>query len=427
LTILYWTIGQCYCLVDLVRKASTLLIVSVFLMTPLSVASAAEYRLGPSDKLAIKVVEWQAAEGTFRDWPSLAGEYTVSPSGTLSIPFGGEIQAGGKTTSEVSSELSKALQQKLGLVVPPEASVQVSEFRPIFVTGDVQSPGKHPFSPDVTVMKAVSLSGGLRRSTEANQRFEREFVNARGSYDVLVTERDRLLVRRARLQAELANSAAISRPPDLSASATPQKLLAEETAIMQSRKNALDLQLNAMDELKKLYSSEIASLEKKMTVQSRQMELMRKELANIGGLADKGLVVSSRVMALETAAADLESKLLDLGTASLRAKQEISKANQSATNLENGRKAELAAELQKTEASLDENRLRISMYKDLMTEVAVSSSTLLDIGNTFVPSVQYTVVRLQNGEPSEIPANENTSLIPGDVIRVVITHERPKS
>jgi polysaccharide biosynthesis/export protein ExoF len=137
--------------------------------------------------------------------------------------------------------------------------------------------------------------------------------------------------------------------------------------------------------------------------------------------------VSSRVMGLETAVADLESKLLDLGTASLRAKQEINKADQNANNLENGRKAELAAELQKTEASLDESRLRLSMYKDLMTEIAVNASTLLDIGNTFTPSVQYSIVRAQDGKPTEVPASEGTQLIPGDVIRVVITQERPKS
>jgi exopolysaccharide production protein ExoF len=404
-------------------------LVAAFLVAvlPSSVAYAAEYRLGPSDKLVIKIVDWQPAEGTFRDWPSIAGEYTVSPGGTLAIPFSGEIQAAGRTTAEVSSEIAKALHQKLGLVTLPEASVQISEFRPIFVTGDVQTPGKHPFSPDVTVMKAVSLAGGLRRSTDGNQRFERDFVNARGSYDVLVAERDRLLVKRARLRAELAGSIKISQPSDLSASAPTQKLLEEETQIMLSRKATLDLQLTAIDELKKLYQNEIVSLEKKMAVQSRQMDLMRKELTNIGGLADKGLVVSSRVMGLETAVADLESKLLDLGTASLRAKQEINKADQNANNLENGRKAELAAELQKTEASLDESRLRLSMYKDLMTEIAVNASTLLDIGNTFTPSVQYSIVRAQDGKPTEVPASEGTQLIPGDVIRVVITQERPKS
>jgi polysaccharide biosynthesis/export protein ExoF len=390
-------------------------LVAAFLVAvlPSSVAYAAEYRLGPSDKLVIKIVDWQPAEGTFRDWPSIAGEYTVSPGGTLAIPFSGEIQAAGRTTAEVSSEIAKALHQKLGLVTLPEASVQISEFRPIFVTGDVQTPGKHPFSPDVTVMKAVSLAGGLRRSTDGNQRFE--------------CERDRLLVKRARLRAELAGSIKISQPSDLSASAPTQKLLEEETQIMLSRKATLDLQLTAIDELKKLYQNEIVSLEKKMAVQSRQMDLMRKELTNIGGLADKGLVVSSRVMGLETAVADLESKLLDLGTASLRAKQEINKADQNANNLENGRKAELAAELQKTEASLDESRLRLSMYKDLMTEIAVNASTLLDIGNTFTPSVQYSIVRAQDGKPTEVPASEGTQLIPGDVIRVVITQERPKS
>jgi exopolysaccharide production protein ExoF len=392
-----------------------------------SAARADDYQLGPADKLSIKVVEWQAAEGVFRDWPAITGEYTISPTGTLAVPFGGEIKAGGKTTSEVAAALAKSLQQKLGLVTLPEASVQVSQFRPVFVAGDVQTPGQLPFMPEMTVMKAVSVAGGMRRGAETSQRFERDFLSARGNYDVLIAERDRLLIRRARLQAELNEETTIKPPPGLSPGSATQKLISDEAAIMRTRKNSLDLQLNAIEELKRLYQGEITSLEKKMVVQGRQMELIRKELANVGGLADRGLVVSSRVMGLETSVADMESKLLDLGTASLRAKQEINKANRNASDLENERKAELATELQKTESALDENRLRITMYKDLMTEVAVNAPAALSVGDGSAPTMQYSIIRMKNGQPTEMTATETTALIPGDVVRVTVAQARPPS
>nr|WP_245581823.1 polysaccharide biosynthesis/export family protein [Phyllobacterium phragmitis] len=403
----------------------SLLLMLAMLLTALP-AGAAEYKLGPMDKLSIRVVEWQTAEGTFREWPTITGDYTVGPSGSLSLPFAGELQAGGKTTSEIASEIAKNLQQKFGLRDLPEASVEVAEFRPIFVSGDVQTPGKYPYDPGLTVLKAVSLAGGMRRA-ETGQRFERDFLNARGNYDVLVAERNRLLAKRARLEAELANAQTIKIPKELTDVPDAQKLIDDEAAIMLSRKESLTLQLHALDELKTLYQNEIVSLEKKMVVQNRQKDLMSKELASIGGLADRGLVVNSRVITLETSVADMQSKLLDLDTLSLRAKQEINKAARNATDLENDRKADLANQTQATQAAIDENALKLGMYKNLMTEALVNApdAGALAASGSEGPVLEYSIVRGGGDDGTkEISADENTPLLPGDLVKVVISNAR---
>jgi polysaccharide biosynthesis/export protein ExoF len=402
------------------RKRSSLLFFALGWLAALSPASAAEYKLGPMDKLAIRVVEWRTAEGAFREWPALTGNFTVGPSGALSLPFAGEVQVNGKTPSEVSGEIARTLQQKFGLRDRPEASVEIAEFRPIFVSGDVETPGKYPYDPELTVLKAVSLAGGMRRA-DTGQRFERDFLNARGNHDVLVAERNRLLAKRARLAAELANARTIEMPKELANVPDAKQLLEKETAIMLSRKNALDLQLKALDELKTLYTNEITSLEKKMVVQNRQLDLLQKELASIGGLADKGLVVNSRVMSLETSVADMQSKLLDLDTASLRAKQEINKATRDAADLENSRQAELTSEMQATEAGLDEANLKLSMYRNLMTEALVNAPAAGALAETQRPVLTYKIVRSSGGETKEITADENTPLLPGDVIKTTVT------
>jgi len=410
----------------MLRMFGHLLLLLLALLLMASTAGAAEYKLGPMDKLSIRVVEWQTAEGTFREWPTITGQYTVGPSGSLSLPFAGELQAGGKTTSEIAAEIAKTLQQKFGLIDRPEASVEIAEFRPIFVSGDVETPGKYPYDPELTVLKAVSLAGGMRRA-ESGQRFERDFLNARGNYDVLVADRNRLLAKRARLQAEQADADTIEMPKELADVPDAQKLIADEAAIMHSRKQALTLQLNALDALKTLYQNEITSLEKKMQVQNRQKDLMSKELSSIGGLADKGLVVNSRVMTLETSVADMQSKLLDLDTAALRAKQEINKATRDATDLENSRKAELANQMQETQAALDETDLKLSMYKNLMTEALVNApeAGALAARDGEGPVLEYHIVRNDgNGETKEFSAEENTPLMPGDLLKVAISNAR---
>jgi exopolysaccharide production protein ExoF len=384
-------------------------------------AHATEYLLGTMDKLRIRVVEWQTAEGAVRDWATISGDYTVGPSGNISLPFVGELPATGKTTSEIADAISEALQQKFGLLDRPDASVELAEFRPVFISGDVQTPGKYPYAPDLTVLKAVSLAGGMRRAADLGQRVERDFINARGNYDVLVAERDGLLAKRARLIAEAGGQEEIQFPKELNEDAGGRKLIADETAFKAARDRQLSVQLKAIEDLKTLLQNEVSSLEKKIASQNRQIELAREELQGIGDLADKGLVVNARVLTIERSIAELEGKVLDMETASLRAKQDISKATQDAANLQNDREAEIAQERQQAEAEIEQLTLKMAMYRDLMSEaMARDPQAALSTGGDAAPAISFSIIREEGEKTTELAAEENTPVLPGDVIKVGI-------
>ncbi|MEP7453573.1 polysaccharide biosynthesis/export family protein [Phyllobacterium sp. SB3] len=384
-------------------------------------AHASDYSLGALDKVSVKVVQWQTAEGTFREWPTITSTYTVTSSGNLTLPFAGSIPVSGKTPKDAADAISRSLQQKLGLVDLPETSVEIVEFRPVYVSGLVQLPGKYIFEPDMTVLKAVSLAGGVRRSVDEGQRFERDFFNAEGSYAVLIAERNRLIAALARIQAELQNQPEITMPAEIAKDPQSAALISAEKEIMVSKQNGVDLQLSALQELKALYEAEIISLEKKMVVQNRQLGLAKDELRSIGGLADKGLVVNSRVMDLKTTVADMEGKLLDLDTASLRAKQEVNKATRDASDLANTRKAALTVENRTTQAALDENNLKLVMYKKLMAEALVNAPESAVATGMVAPLLNYTIVRAKDGKVTETAAKEDTLLMPGDMVKVAVS------
>ena len=104
-------------------------------------AIAGDYTLGAMDKLRIRVAEWQTAEGTVRDWSAISGDYTVGASGGISLPFLGTMPASGKTTSEIADEVGLQLQKLFGLPDRPSASVELAQYRPIYLAGEVQTPG----------------------------------------------------------------------------------------------------------------------------------------------------------------------------------------------------------------------------------------------------------------------------------------------
>src|SRR5690242_14590723 len=121
--------------------------VIAFTLLSVGLAGAADttrYTLGVSDKISVRVVEWQSAGATFQDWTAVTGSYLVGPEGAVSFPFVGEVQAAGKTTAELSQALSDGLRSTLGLTDPPNVTVEVETFGPIYVTGDVQSSGAYP-------------------------------------------------------------------------------------------------------------------------------------------------------------------------------------------------------------------------------------------------------------------------------------------
>ena len=384
-------------------------------------AFAEEYRLGVMDKLRIRVAEWQTAEGAIRDWSAVSGDYSIGADGALSLPFIGTLPADGRTTAELAEEIGRKMQVLFGLKDLPSASVEIAEYRPVYLAGEVQTPGAYPYAPGLTVLKAVSLGGGLKRA-DPGQRFARDFLRSEGEAAVQLAERNRLLIRRARIAAEMDAAKDIVMPKELGDSDEARAILESEKALMASREKRLRLQLTALADLKSLLTNEIDALGKKSETQTRQLELVQGDLTKVDSLAEKGLAISSRRLALEQRAADLQAALLDIDTASLKAKQDINKASQDETNLQNDWDAQLAQEMQNTEQELDTLTLKLGTSRDLMSEAMLQSADAVTLkGGASAANIGYSILRTVKGKAEQIRATETTPILPGDVVKVDIS------
>lgn len=123
----------------------------------LAVMTSQDYRFGPGDKLRII---------TF-DHENLTNEFVVGSNGTISFPLLGDVQAAGLTAPQLQEELASSLTEG-GYVVTPVVNVEVLEFRPFYILGEVNQPGAFPFSPGMTVANAVASAGGF--TYRANER-----------------------------------------------------------------------------------------------------------------------------------------------------------------------------------------------------------------------------------------------------------------
>ena len=253
--------------------------------------------------------------------------------------------------------------------------MEMVQFRPFYISGEVQTPGQFPYVPELTVLKAISVAGGIRRNADYGAQLGKDLVTAKGGYDIYGDQRLRLIVRRARIDADIAGKSTFDVPKEVADDPKLPGIVADEMAILTSDQKNLKLKLQALDDLKGVLQAEIESLQKKIANQQRQVDLAKQQLSSIGPLAQKGLVANTRVLSSEQSVADLEGQVLDYETAILTAKQSISKATQDAIDAENTQNSTLVAARQQTEADLNEATLKVNMQKGLIAEATDPASS----------------------------------------------------
>lgn len=109
----------------------------------------APYRLAGGDRLRI-IVFGQA---------DLTNSYSVDASGAVSMPLIGRVKAQGLTTAELERNVAARLRQ--GYLRDPSVSIEVEDFRPIFILGGVACAGQYPFVDGMTAQQAVAAAGGF--------------------------------------------------------------------------------------------------------------------------------------------------------------------------------------------------------------------------------------------------------------------------
>ena len=121
---------------------------------PQAIAQAPElstYKLGSGDMISVRVL----GEDDLR-----REKVRLSDAGTMSFPVLGEIRVRGMTASALEDYITKGLKGRY--LLNPQVTVTIDEYRNFFVNGMVEKPGGYPFSPGLTVRKAITLAGGFK-------------------------------------------------------------------------------------------------------------------------------------------------------------------------------------------------------------------------------------------------------------------------
>jgi exopolysaccharide production protein ExoF len=372
---------------------------------------AQDYPVGPSDLLRLRVLDWDALEGAVVEWPEVSGEYTVGPDGSITVAFAGRIESAGRRTDEIAADVVEGLRNRLALVEPPDATVEVAAWRPVIVTGDVRTPGPYDFTPGLLAAQAVGLAGGTQSPLGNDASLRREVAFQQTTLATLRSGEQRQVARRARLEAELAGEDSFEVAPP-SRDADWPSILALEEQLLRIRRDRLARELAAIDEQAQLYVAEIESLERKEVTLNEQLELAEQAATNAQDLASQGLVANQRLFESGQARANIENQLLDVSTAILTARQNIASADRERISLQDTRTAEILEERQEVDGNLAETRARIAGQLAILQ--ALEAGELVDVA----PEPEIVVLRAEGGELRRIEDAALEPLRPGDMVEV---------
>lgn len=124
---------------------------------PAAPSNAGPGQLGKGDKIKLTVFGEE----------DLSGEFEIDSTGSLAMPLVGDIPVSGLTPRDLEKKIAEILEK--GYLKNPRVNIEVLNFRPFFILGEVNKPGSYAYSNDMSVINAVALGGGYTTRAKIGQ------------------------------------------------------------------------------------------------------------------------------------------------------------------------------------------------------------------------------------------------------------------
>lgn len=392
--------------------AIVLLVVGL-LVGPTPRASASDYRLNTGDVLTFD----------FLDDAELPITATISGNGEAEFPLIGGVNLVGLTITEALEKLGSEYRGR-DILVDPKLSLNISTFRPIFVLGEVRSPGSFPFYSGLTVEQAIGLAGGMQ--IIAANASDRLLVRARlrGEIESARAEIVHEAVYAARLAAQLKSSEKVdlNDVPEVARThvegvpvegviALEEKILKEDLAAHRSQAQILTEGIaqaeGGIDILNEL-------VQQQKDIVSNSVD----DVARVGALRQRGLNTESELSRAENSAATEKAQLLETFATLARTRQEVSELKLQLVKLAADRKKDILTQLQEREIAI---KKLISEQRSAEEQILLLAAVARDESKKNQISYAYEIRRnAVGGKPTSHEASLGTELLPGDVVVVSI-------
>jgi exopolysaccharide production protein ExoF len=348
----------------------------------------------------------------------LSGEYTVDEAGGVNIPVLGQFVAANESIPALQSSLAAAFGHSIGRA--GDAHVAIVERQPVYVLGTVRNAGTYKYTPGMILLQALAAAGGVNSDTvDTSQAIEgiREAERLRQSQQKM----DRLVLAQARLAAQRDDAATMQLPQSiltkLALDAEHDRmnaLVTDETVTLATGRRAYQQQLSLADRQVRIAQAELDAQNTRASQLKELRTQTESRLDQLQRIAARGSVSQYSLTDASVKLAELAARQEDLKVTIAQAERGVVSAEAARTKLEVDYAAGLERDLIATQREIDDCTHAIASMR-AVTEL------LGDGVRRSKGEKVFSITRRAAEGVAVIRGNEDTPLLPGDVVRVGTT------
>lgn len=402
-----------------------ILLVVLGMLAAMETAAAAEarvaYRLSAGDTVEIGIAS--ISERTQRA--------VVQMDGTIALPEVGMVSVGGLTPAELQTRMQTILPTKIFhqrlpdgreqmiVIKPTDVTAVVAEYRPIYVTGDVLTPGQQAYRPLMTVRQAIAVSGGFSLLRSRANQVGPDPVDLRRDYESLWGEYTRDYFHSARLRAELQGKSTFDmQPPQgspLSAGFASAIAQAEAEGLKLSLDN-FQKEQSFLDKSGKDAAAQTETLLERERAEADGVKADEDELARVRKAFESGNLTNTRLADVRRALVLSSSRALETSVELMRARRQQDDFARQRERNDNQRRIGLLTELKDTNVRLADVSARLRAASQKLQPTGAAALPLPVAGERI--QAEVTIIRKLGEEWRKQLAQEDTEVMPGDTIEV---------
>ncbi|MCA0942161.1 polysaccharide biosynthesis/export family protein [Salipiger pacificus] len=376
-------------------------------------ARAEGYVLQPGDRVDIRVA----------GLPNLDRDLRIGEDGTISLPLIGRVTLRGQTVGAAEKDVARrfgevAFRQRnldgretLFPISPSEVSLSVTEFRPVYVSGDVKAPGAFAFTPGLTVRRALTLSGGVGQDLGYARDPMAQIAQVQGNIDAFGAELAALDVRVRRYQAELdpGDDAAITAAPGTETveEVETQRLVAGVAGTQSKRAYLL--------EAREAVSHQIGVLRQQLDAELEGEQADQQEYDRIRTLRERGLVEVDRVTETRRSLLASATRRLDTASDLAAAEKDLARINFDLGDFEDEARRDALELLSDALVDRETTRAQLTAARQQLLLLSADYADALEEG---VVSITLRRGAGVEEETFELGGEEDMALLPGDLVEV---------
>jgi polysaccharide export outer membrane protein len=309
--------------------------------------------------------------------------------------------------------------ENLTVVAADDVSVSISEYRPVYVTGDVAKPGELVFRPGLTVRQAIALAGGfdIMRYRLVNPFIES--ADMKGRQESLWTEIAKVRAETARLRAELDGNQSLDESAVRDIPLAPSfidQLVETESATLKGRLEDAAKDQDHLKSLVRMAADRAKTLAATVENEEQGVKEDEKGYADLG----HGAVSVLRMMDIRHTQVAGSTRVLQARWQLEQAQRDQAEAARNLEHADSARRTELLTALQAANVKANDLQAQLSANSEKLSATSLLKSRLVR-GPGAKPSIQ--LFRSDRNMRQVVDAVEETSLLPGDTIDIALKNE----